>query len=295
MTAAGFSSHFHLFGREEKAAETPKTSAQQLHLRVIPVEGAPYVLQMRVEDENILDDQTIEIQKFLKYVSDTFSPKSATSLLSRYNGGDDSGLTENNDFLQVVSKCVEAHRVTEGYFQPFRGGKLDPFGMLRGWAINEAFNRYIRPLVADGTAQSASLGSRNDTVYATADDFDLNWNVPIKNSLDSSAPLQQIVLRNGAISTSFANMEARNFEYLGPRDCEQTTIVSPDLALADVWATAALAAGTNNFMDLAQRNRLNAIILTQGEILFNVKDGQVSSVPGVTAGVERPDFLVLNA
>lgn len=295
MTAAGFTSHFHLFGREEKAAETPKTSAQQLHLRVIPVEGAPYVLQMRVEDENILDDQTIEIQKFLKYVSDTFSPKSATSLLSRYNGGDDSGLTENNDFLQVVSKCVEAHRVTEGYFQPFRGGKLDPFGMLRGWAINEAFNRYVRPLVADGTAQSASLGSRNDTIYATAEDFDLNWNVPIKNSLDSSAPLQQIVLRNGAISTSFANMEASTFEYLGPRDCEQTTIVSPDLALADVWATAALAAGTNNFMDLAQRNRLNAIILTEGEILFNVKDGQVSSVPGVTAGVERPDFLVLNA
>ncbi|MDD6373476.1 MAG: hypothetical protein PUF97_03195 [Bifidobacteriaceae bacterium] len=294
MTAAGFSSRFHLFGHGEDVTDNQESTVEQLHLRVLPVDGATYVLQMRVKDENILDDQTFQIQKFLKYVSDTFSPKSATSLLSRYNGGDDSGLSENSDFLQVVSKCVDAHRVTEGYFQPFREGKLDPFGMLRGWAINEAFNRYVRPLVEKDIAQSASLGSKNDTIYATHKDFEINWNVPIKNSLDSSAPLQQVVLRNGAISTSFANMEV-NFDYLGPRDCEQTTIVSPDLALADVWATAALAAGTNNFMNLAQRNKLNAIVLTDGESLFNVRDGQVSSVPGLLVGDPRPDFLVLNA
>lgn len=295
MTAAGFSSRFHLFGRGDDKADNDTKPVEQLHLRVLPVDGATYVLQMRVKDENILDDQTIEVQKFLKYVSDTFSPKSATSLLTRYNGGDDSGLSENNDFLQVVSKCVEAHRVTEGYFQPFREGKLDPFGMLRGWAINEAFNRYVRPLVEQDIVQSASLGSRNDTIYATNSDFETNWNILIKNSLDSSAPLQQVVLRNGAISTTFANMISPNFHFMGPRDCEQTTIVSPDLALADVWSTAALAAGTNNFMDLAQRNKLNAIVLTDGENLYNVKAGEVSSVPGLLVGDPRPDFMVLNA
>lgn len=286
---------FHLFGRGNDKPVENKVDAEQLHLRVLPVNGSSYVLQMRVKDENILDDQTYEIQKFLKYVSETFSPQSATSLLSRYNGGDDSGLSENSDFLQVVSKCVDAHRVTEGYFQPFRDGKLDPFGMLRGWAINEAFNRYVRELVEHDMVQSASLSSKNDTVYGTNESFELNWNVPIKNSLDSSAPLQMLELRNGAVSTSFANLEPATFDFIGPRDNVQTTLVSPDLALADVWATAALAAGTNSFMDLAQRNKLNAIVLSEGEKLFNVKSGDITSVPGLANGDPRPDFVVLDA
>lgn len=81
-------------------------------------------------------------------MEEKFSPFLPDSLVSKHT---DIGEVLQEDFFdleyqEVYSRSIIAKKETHGLFNPFFGGKYNPTGFVKGWAIENAFMKYIKPL-----------------------------------------------------------------------------------------------------------------------------------------------------
>ena len=103
-------------------------------------------------DETLIDvlNQIVnEIDKYLQNVEEKFSPFLSESLVSRHT---DIGEELQDDFFdieyqEVYSRSIIAKKETHGLFDPFFDGKYNPTGFVKGWVIENAFMKYIKPLI----------------------------------------------------------------------------------------------------------------------------------------------------
>jgi thiamine biosynthesis lipoprotein len=140
---------------------------------------------------------------------------------------------------EVLRLCAHARRRTDGYFDPLHSGRLDPTGLVKGWAVA----RVERMLAASGSTCHAVNGGGD--VLVVADPVrDRPWRVGVADGTTVVATLQA---HNLAVATS-GNTE-RPGEVIDPFTrrpalaLRSVTVAGPDITLADAFATGALAAG----------------------------------------------------
>src|SRR5690606_11217653 len=77
-----------------------------------------------------------EVFAFLHEVDARFSTYRADSEVSRLNAGDP---VEPSPVLrEVLARCSDLWRRTNGYFDAYATGRLDPSGFVKGWAVQVA-------------------------------------------------------------------------------------------------------------------------------------------------------------
>lgn len=193
---------------------------------------------------------------WLHWVDATFSTFRAESQISRLNRGEIRREQLHPDVRAVLDRCEQLRRETGGYFDitaPYRArtgppagyggsGSVDPSGLVKGWAIAGAVQR----LRAAG-AQSFSVNAGGDAMLCGQPDGDLRWRVGIQHPRSPTDIAMTLGLRNMAIATSGAYVRgAHIYDPVGeriPSGLLCVTIVGPDVATADAYATAAFAMG----------------------------------------------------
>jgi thiamine biosynthesis lipoprotein len=176
---------------------------------------------------------------WLRWVDATFSTYRADSQISRLNRGELPRAGAHPHVREVLDRCDALRERTGGAFDARapRPGEIDPTGLVKGWALEEAVRRLqeegARRLLADAGGDVCVRGGP--------------WRVGIRHPRRRRRLAAVLELRDGAVATSGAYERGPHIvdprSGRPPRDVLSVTVVGPDLGTADAYATAAFALG----------------------------------------------------
>lgn len=245
----------------------------QFYDRVINMMNIPFTLtlvcetQMPVADY-LIDHLMTQVQQKLQVVDRIFSPFKQDSLLKKYQAGD-LQVMQNTSFHTVFDLAKEAAKTTAGFFDPYYyATEFDPTGLVKGWAIEKIFNNLLSPFLRNHPAViGISLNGGGDLQFATQQGCSFYWEIGIENpsQLDSLSAVYK--LKNGAVATSGFSKRGQHIANLTDHSLLQATIISESLTWADIWATAALVAGQQNFISLLTKCQLTGLMITSKNII----------------------------
>jgi thiamine biosynthesis lipoprotein len=218
------------------------------------------------------DDVDAEVAfAWLREVDATFSTYRDDSEISRLDRGELTLAECRPEVDEVLTRCLALERATGGFFSVRAAGRLDPSGFVKGWAVEGAARR----LAAAG-AESFCINAGGDVVARGRPAPGRSWRVGIRHPLELDMIAAVVAVEDLAVATS--GEYERGVHILDPHTGRppsgllSVTIVGPDLATADAYATAAFAMGEGGPAWTAALAGYDAMCVTA--------DREVLSTPG---------------
>jgi thiamine biosynthesis lipoprotein len=184
-----------------------------------------------------------EVFAWMREVDARFSTYRPDSEVSRLDSGDLTTDDASGHVRDVLATCADLWRDTDGYFDVYAAGRLDPSGYVKGWAAQVASDR----LTAAGAVNHCVNAGGDVRVRGHARPGD-PWRVGVRHPWDSGAVCLTLVGSDLAVATS--GTYERGQHVIDPRSggaatgLRSVTVTGPDLGRADAYATAAVAMGT---------------------------------------------------
>lgn len=151
---------------------------------------------------------------------------------------------EADDFREVLGLCAQLRRESYGAFDAWAVGDppaFDPSGAVKGWAAERASTLLVE------RGLSAHLLNAGGDVRAHGGAGTEPWRVGVEDPHRPDRVLMAVAVTDGAVATSGTRQRGAHvwdpLAHAPAAGLAQVTIVGPDLALADGYATAALALG----------------------------------------------------
>ncbi|MEU4145304.1 FAD:protein FMN transferase [Streptomyces parvulus] len=173
------------------------------------------------------------------------------------------------EVAEVLGLAAEAERVSGGWFSTRYRGRLDPTGIVKGWAVERAARR----LAAAG-ATGVSLNGGGDVQVLGTPGSGRPWRVGVSDPLRPGG-LAAVVSAAGAAELAVATSGSaeRGAHVVDPRtgrsavtDLLSVTVVAPRLTWADCWATAAFAMGSREGLRwLESLPGVEGLLITAGD------------------------------
>jgi FAD:protein FMN transferase len=167
------------------------------------------------------------------------------------------------DVRFVVERCEDLRRETDGAFDARAAGpdgRLDPSGFVKGWAADRA-----AAILEAAGARTYSLNAGGDVIARGEPEPGRGWRVGIRHPIDASAVAAVLEVRDAAVATS--GTYERGEHVVDPRTGRRAialrsmTVIGPDLALADAYATAAYVMGEDGAGWVARKPGFGAIAI----------------------------------
>jgi thiamine biosynthesis lipoprotein len=189
-------------------------------------------------DESVLD----QVFADFALLDGVFSPFLAGSAVSRINRGELEEDEAGDLVIQALHMCRLYEQATDGYFSAWLDGRLDPSGLVKGWAIDRGCSILDRHgcrnffIDAGGDVQTRGLSERGEP-----------WRVGIRHPVQKDKVVRVVLAGGLAVATS--GTYEKGDHILDPHtgrtasDLLSFTVVGPDILQADVYATAAFAMG----------------------------------------------------
>jgi thiamine biosynthesis lipoprotein len=168
---------------------------------------------------------------------------------------------------EIEDACDGAELETRGLFSAHLGGVFDPTGYVKGWATELALREHLAPLLSDPGVRAVGLDVGGDLQVLTAADADWTWDIGIVDPADRTRLLATVPVPNGAVATS--GSAERGAHIIDPRTghaatgIRSATVIADSLARADVWATAAVAAGAGDLNWLAHATGTSGLLVDE--------------------------------
>ena len=135
--------------------------------------------------------------RWLHRVDDVFSTYRHDSQISRLGRGELRLSDCDGDVAEVLELCAQVGRESDGYFSSTYGGKLDPTGLVKGWAVQRASER----LSAAGSVHHLVNGG-GDIQAVGGSAPGVPWQVGIAHPLAPGAVASVVQITDGAVATS---------------------------------------------------------------------------------------------
>ncbi len=179
---------------------------------------------------------------WLHHVDEVFSTYRPDSAISRLGRGEPVPERYGAEVAEVFALCEEAARTTGGWFSHTPGGRLDPSGMVKGWAVE----RVSRLLYAAGAHNTCVNGGgdiqlRGEAAPGTP------WRIGIAHPARPGELAAVVTGRDLAVATS--GTAERGAHVLDPHTGRPATgllsltLTGRHLTRTDAYATAAFAMG----------------------------------------------------
>jgi FAD:protein FMN transferase len=200
--------------------------------RVEHVMGMPVVVDADV-GPRVLD----RVFAWLRFADATFSTYRADSEVCRLDRGELALGDAHPLVREVLARCERLRVATSGYFDVRAGGRLDPSGLVKGWAVDRA-----------GALLDAA-GARRFCIEAGGDVLLRGgpWRVGVRHPRERERLAAVLSLSDAAVATSGTYERGEHIvdPHRGrpPSGTLAVTLLGRDLATADAYATAAFAMG----------------------------------------------------
>lgn len=192
-----------------------------------------------------------EVFAWMHEVDTRFSTYKPDSEVCRFDRGEVLLSEASADLRYVLETCADLWGATDGFFDAYATGRLDPSGYVKGWAAQVASDR----LVAAG-AVNHCVNAGGDVRVRGLSPSGEPWRIGIRHPWDAMAAC--LVLSGTDLAVATSGVYERGRHVLDPRrgapasGLRSVTVVGTDLGVADAYATAALAMGTPGLNWLAR-------------------------------------------
>lgn len=218
---------------------------------------------------------------WFREVDQRFSTFKATSEVSRLDRGELTLAGCAPDTRFVLEECSRLWRDTGGYFDVYAGGHLDPSGYVKGWSVQVASDR----LAEAGSVNHCVNAGGDVRLRGRAGDGE-PWRVGIMHPWNRPEVAWTLRVTDAAVATSGTYERGRHiidpFRGVSPSGLVSVTVVGDDLAVADAYATAAVAMGTAGLDWLATLDGFECAVITEDGLAFLSDNMPVEPRPGVT-------------
>lgn len=165
------------------------------------------------------------------------------------------------DLRRVMAACEELKDQTRGYFDAYASGRLDPSGYVKGWSVEVASDR----LAAAGAGNHCINAGGDVRVRGTGPDGGL-WRIGITHPWERLKVAWVVAGTDMAVATS--GTYERGLHVIDPFTglpadflCS-VSLTGPSIAVADAYATAALAMGERGIAWLATLSGYESAVIT---------------------------------
>jgi thiamine biosynthesis lipoprotein len=214
-----------------------------------------------------LDDLAAMVFGWLREVDARFSTYREDSEVSRFGRGELALTDASEDLRFVLARCADLWGETDGYFDGYATGRLDPSGYVKGWSVQVASDR----LRAAGSANHC-VNAGGDIRVRGLSAAGRPWRVGVRHPFNPSATCVVVGGTDLAIATS--GVYERGYHVVDPRagrparGLRSVTVVGVDLGTADAYATAAVAMGAGGARWLGRmRGHTCAVVTEDGRFL----------------------------
>jgi FAD:protein FMN transferase len=151
---------------------------------------------------------------------------------------------------------------TDGYFDVYTTGRLDPSGYIKGWSVQVASER----LAAAGVVNHL-IDAGGDIRASGRPAPDAQWRIGVRHPWLTDSVCWILAGTDIAVATS--GTYERGPHVIDPRTgrpaiaLRSVTVVGPDLAIADAYATAAVAMGLPGLTWLAGLDGYQSGVVTE--------------------------------
>lgn len=200
-------------------------------------------ITIEVADSAVLQADIDTIFAYFRYIDETFSTYKKSSEVSQINDRKLSKERYSKDMKTILSLAEQTKQESKGYFDIFHNGKIDPSGIVKGWAIFQAaellkkkgfLNFYVD---AGGDIQVSGKNIEGNP-----------WSVGIRNPFKSQEIVKVLSIRDKGIATSGTSIRGQHIynphkKNVDVTDIVSLTVIGPNVYEADRFATAAFAMG----------------------------------------------------
>lgn len=199
------------------------------------------VFTIDIRDPGSWRDAIGEAVAWLHRVDAVFSTYNHDSDISRIRRGELAVGDADPDVGRVLDLCAQVKEETGGYFSAFPDTDIDPTGLVKGWAIEQA----SRLLDHHGSVNHAVNGGGDIQIAGEAAPG-RPWTIGINDPLDPRV-LTTVTGHDFAIATSGTAERGAHitnpYTGIAARELASVTVVGRSLTRVDAYATAAFAMG----------------------------------------------------
>jgi thiamine biosynthesis lipoprotein len=183
-----------------------------------------------------------DVVAWLHQVDAVFSTYRPDSNISRMQRGELRLADAHPDVAAVLDLCAQVQLTTGGAFTAMQAGRLDPTGLVKGWAVERA-----SLLLREHGSHNHAVNGGGDMQLAGEAEPGRAWSVGIVDPRDRGRVLATATGRDVAVATSGG--AERGPHILDPFTARPATAVAsasvrgPSLTFADAYATAAVVMG----------------------------------------------------
>ena len=198
-----------------------------------------------VRDDEVSDTAVDEAFERLEGVEARFSTYRPDSEVSRYGRAEIDDEAISPELRMVLQMCDDVRNSSDGAFdirRHRRDGRIDPSGLVKGWAVDEA-----AAVLDRRGARNYAINAGGDILARGRPEPGRAWRIGIQHPRLRDAQAAVLEVRDIAVATSGAYergehvIDARTGA--PPADVLSVTVAGPRLAFADAYATAAFAMG----------------------------------------------------
>lgn len=183
-----------------------------------------------------------QVFTWFEQVDQTFSTYKPTSEISRINDGSLTIDAASPEVQKIFQLAAETKQQTHGYFDITDQGKVDPSGIVKGWAIERATD-----ILRQGKQYNFYVSAGGDIAVSGVSSSGKPWRIGIRNPFNREENLKILSVSNCGVATSGTYIRGQHiYNPLTRRpanDIASLTVIGPNIYDADRFATAAYAMG----------------------------------------------------
>ncbi len=201
-------------------------------------------ISVEIIDNHIPADTFNMVFDYFRYVDETFSTYKPSSEVSKINRGEMSPEILSQDMREILQLSEKTRVETKGYFNIRHKGQLDPSGIVKGWAINNAAR-----LLKNAGYRNYYIDAGGDIQVEGKNSQGRAWTIGIRNPFKVDEIVKVLSVKNCGVATSGTYERGRHI--YNPMangkpvtDIVSITVIGPNIYDTDRFATAAFAMGS---------------------------------------------------
>ncbi len=226
----------------------------------------PVVIE--ITDKNIEESIFDQVFEYLEYIDSKFSTYKEDSEIEKINRGELKPSLYSDDMIKVLDLCEKTKKDTFGYFDIKYKGRIDPSGIVKGFAIHESAN-----MIKNKGYKNFYINIAGDIEVCGKNSENNNWIIGIENPFKRGDVIKKVSISNKGIATS-GNYIRGDHIWNKNKDSKivSVSIIAKDVYEADRFATAAFAMGESGIDFIEKLDGLEGyIVLNNKRAVFTSK------------------------
>lgn len=211
-----------------------------------------------------------KVYDYFRQVDNRYSPYKDDSELTQINNG----LKKSHwsqEMNSVLELCEQTKQQTDGYFDISLDNRIDPSGLVKGWAINNSAK-----LLKEMGFTNFYIEAGGDIQVEGFNEAGESWLVGIRNPFKIDEIVKTISISNLGVATSGTYLRGEHIynprnKHQSPKGIKSLTVIGPNIFEADRFATAAFAMGEQGIMFIDALPGFEAYMINQNKIATYTK------------------------